>query len=397
MARDDLRNVAIIAHVDHGKTTLVDAMLRQTGVFRQNEAVAERVLDSNDLERERGITILAKHASVAYKGVTINIIDTPGHADFGGEVERTLMMADGALLLVDAAEGPLPQTRFVLSKALELGMPIIVVINKIDRQDARPDEVLNEVFDLFCDLEASDAQADFTDALRDRQGRHREARSPRTRPRRSTPLLDTILRAACRRRAPKTGAPFRMLSTTCPRRLRRAARDRAHRARARRAGAGDRVDRRARRRATRRSGVLFGFRGLERVKLEERIVRRDRRARGDRGRAHRRHAREPGPARSAPAHQRRRADHQDALRGEHLALRGPERQVGHVAAPARAPREGGEEQPRAPRRGHRHGRRLQRLRPRRAHARDPRRDDAARGLRARHGDARGRRRARSTA
>ncbi len=156
-----VRNVAIIAHVDHGKTTLVDAMLRQTGVFRANEQVAERVMDSNDLERERGITILAKHCSVRYRDVTINIIDTPGHSDFGGEVERTLKMADGALLLVDAAEGPLPQTRFVLKHALELGLAVVVVINKIDRQDARPDQVLNEVFDLFCDLEASDAQADF--------------------------------------------------------------------------------------------------------------------------------------------------------------------------------------------------------------------------------------------
>ncbi|MBK8171093.1 MAG: translational GTPase TypA [Sandaracinaceae bacterium] len=156
-----LRNVAIIAHVDHGKTTLVDMMLRQTGTFRTNETLKDRVMDSNDLERERGITILAKQTSVQYGDTKINIIDTPGHADFGGEVERTLMMADGAILLVDAAEGPLPQTRFVLGKALERGMPAIVVINKIDRADARPDEVLNEVFDLFCDLEASDAQADF--------------------------------------------------------------------------------------------------------------------------------------------------------------------------------------------------------------------------------------------
>ena len=159
--REDLRNIAIIAHVDHGKTTLVDAMLRQTGVFRQNEAVQERVMDSGDLERERGITILAKHCSVRYKNTTINIIDTPGHADFGGEVERTLKMADGVLLLVDAAEGPLPQTRFVLSKAIELGLTIVLVINKIDRPDARPDEVLNEAFDLFCELEASDEQTDF--------------------------------------------------------------------------------------------------------------------------------------------------------------------------------------------------------------------------------------------
>ncbi len=159
--REEIRNVAIIAHVDHGKTTLVDAMLKQTGTYRANEQVIERVMDSNDLERERGITILAKHCSVNYRGVTINIIDTPGHADFGGEVERTLKMADGALLLVDAAEGPLPQTRFVLGKAIELGLPVVVVINKIDRGDARPADVLNEVFDLFCELEASDAQADF--------------------------------------------------------------------------------------------------------------------------------------------------------------------------------------------------------------------------------------------
>ena len=161
MLRTDLRNIAIVAHVDHGKTTLVDFMLRQAGAFRDNEVVAERVMDSNDLERERGITILAKNTSVRWKGVKINIVDTPGHSDFGGEVERTLMMADGALLLVDAAEGPLPQTRFVLSKCLERKFPIVVVINKIDRQDARAHEVLSEVFDLFCDLEATDEQTDF--------------------------------------------------------------------------------------------------------------------------------------------------------------------------------------------------------------------------------------------
>src|SRR6266480_880174 len=158
---EKIRNIAIIAHVDHGKTTLVDQLLRQSGTFRDNEQVAERVMDSGDLERERGITILAKNTSLRYRGIKINIVDTPGHSDFGGEVERTLMMADGALLLVDAAEGPLPQTRFVLRKCLERGFPVIVVINKIDRQDARPDEVVSEVFDLFCDLEASDAQTDF--------------------------------------------------------------------------------------------------------------------------------------------------------------------------------------------------------------------------------------------
>jgi len=159
--RPDIRNVAIIAHVDHGKTTLVDAMLWQSGIFRANEHVVERVMDSIDLEREKGITIMAKNTSVHYRDVKINIVDTPGHADFGGEVERTLTLVDGVLLLVDAAEGPLPQTRFVLKKALEAGLPPIVVINKIDRQDARPGAVLDEVYDLFIDLDASEEQLDF--------------------------------------------------------------------------------------------------------------------------------------------------------------------------------------------------------------------------------------------
>ncbi len=188
----NLRNIAIVAHVDHGKTTLVDHMLRQSGTFRDNEVVAERVMDSNDLERERGITILAKNTSVRYKGVKINIVDTPGHADFGGEVERTLMMADGALLLVDAAEGPLPQTRFVLSKCLERGFPVIVVINKIDRSDARPDDVLTEVFDLFCDLGASDAQTDFPSVYAiGKLGVAKRALADE--PKNLVPLLDTIL------------------------------------------------------------------------------------------------------------------------------------------------------------------------------------------------------------
>src|SRR5436189_4913205 len=154
------RNVAIIAHVDHGKTTLVDALLHQSGTFRANERVAERAMDSNDLERERGITIMAKNTAVHYKDVLINIVDTPGHADFGGEVERTLSMVDGVMLLVDASEGPLPQTRFVLRKALERRLRPIVVINKIDRPDARPQEVLNEIYDLFIDLDASEDLVD---------------------------------------------------------------------------------------------------------------------------------------------------------------------------------------------------------------------------------------------
>jgi GTP-binding protein len=156
-----IRNIAIIAHVDHGKTTLVDAMLRQSGTFRANEAVVERVMDSNELERERGITILAKNTAVFYHGTKINIVDTPGHSDFGGEVERALKMVDGAMLLVDASEGPLPQTRYVLGKALEAKLPPIVVINKIDRPDARPQEVLNEIYDLFIDLDAAEEQLDF--------------------------------------------------------------------------------------------------------------------------------------------------------------------------------------------------------------------------------------------
>ncbi len=161
MRNDSIRNIAIIAHVDHGKTTLVDAMLRQSGIFRANEELVERVLDSNDLERERGITILAKTTGVRYHGVKINIVDTPGHSDFGGEVERALKMVDGVLLLVDASEGPLPQTRYVLVKALEAKLPAIAVINKIDRPDARIQEVVNELYDLFIDLDATEDQLDF--------------------------------------------------------------------------------------------------------------------------------------------------------------------------------------------------------------------------------------------
>jgi GTP-binding protein len=192
--RDDLRNLAIIAHVDHGKTTLVDAMLWQSGVFRENEQVAERVMDSMDLEREKGITIMAKNTAVFYKGIKINIVDTPGHADFGGEVERTLNMVDGVMLLVDATEGPLPQTRFVLGKALALGLPPIVVINKIDRPDRRIDEVLSEVYDLFIDLDATEEQIDFPVlytnakagiALTDPNGNGRDL----------TPLFDAILKS----------------------------------------------------------------------------------------------------------------------------------------------------------------------------------------------------------
>ncbi|MFL6019507.1 MAG: GTP-binding protein, partial [Gaiellaceae bacterium] len=159
--RHDLRDVAIVAHVDHGKTTLVDAMLWQAGSFRVNEDVAERVLDSMDLEREKGITILAKNTAVRLGDVKINIVDTPGHSDFGGEVERALTMVDGVLLLVDASEGPLPQTRFVLRKALEARLPVVLVVNKVDRPDARIEAVVNEVYELFLDLDADESQIEF--------------------------------------------------------------------------------------------------------------------------------------------------------------------------------------------------------------------------------------------
>jgi GTP-binding protein len=191
-AREDIRNVAIIAHVDHGKTTLVDKILKTAGAFRANEKVEECVMDSNALERERGITILAKNCSCSWKGVKINVIDTPGHADFGGEVERVLKMADGCLLLVDAAEGPLPQTRFVLRKAFQHGLQPIVVVNKIDRKDARPQEVLNEVFDLFIDLDATEEQLDFPILY----GSGREGYMKATLeepPRDMQPLMDAIL------------------------------------------------------------------------------------------------------------------------------------------------------------------------------------------------------------
>ena len=192
LVRPDIRNIAIIAHVDHGKTTLVDGMLRQTKVFRSNQQMQERVLDSNDLERERGITILAKNTGIVYKDVTINLVDTPGHADFGGEVERVMNMVDGVLLLVDAVEGPMPQTRFVLRQALNKGLKAIVVINKVDRPAARIDYAVNSTFDLFIDLGASEEQADFpivyTIGLEGRAGR-----DPETMEADLTVLFDTIL------------------------------------------------------------------------------------------------------------------------------------------------------------------------------------------------------------
>ena len=210
----DIRNIAIIAHVDHGKTTLVDELLKQSGTFRENQATTERAMDSNDIERERGITILAKATSVEWKGVRINIVDTPGHADFGGEVERILNMVDGVCLLVDAAEGPMPQTKFVTSKALALGLRPIVVVNKVDKPDAEPDRALNEVFDLFANLGASDAQLDFPHVYA--SGRSGWADLTLDGPRKDLgALFDMIVsHVEPPRQIARAAEPFRMLATT---------------------------------------------------------------------------------------------------------------------------------------------------------------------------------------
>src|SRR3954465_11884889 len=194
MRGNGLRNIAMIAHVDHGKTTLVDCLLRQSGEYRESQLVGERILDSNDLERERGITILAKNIAIPYEGVKINIIDTPGHADFGGEVERVVRMADGAIVLIDAAEGPMPQTRFVLSKALEAGLRPIVVINKIDRPDGQPHATLDEAFGLLMELDADEHLEDFKYLFA--SGREGYATTdPKVRTESMQPLLDMVLEA----------------------------------------------------------------------------------------------------------------------------------------------------------------------------------------------------------
>jgi len=210
----DLRNIAIIAHVDHGKTTLVDQLLRQSGAFRENQAVAERAMDSNDLERERGITILAKCTSVEWKGARINIVDTPGHADFGGEVERILSMVDGVVLLVDAAEGPMPQTKFVTSKALALGLRPIVVLNKVDKPDAEPDRALDEVFDLFASLDADDEQLDFPSLYA--SGRSGWCDAVLDGPRKDlSALFDKVMEhVPAPKQVAKRDEPFSMLATT---------------------------------------------------------------------------------------------------------------------------------------------------------------------------------------
>ena len=269
VAREDLRNVAIVAHVDHGKTTLVDAMLWQSGAFRANQDVTERVMDSMDLEREKGITILAKNTAVRYGGVKLNIVDTPGHADFGGEVERGLTMVDGVLLLVDASEGPLPQTRFVLRKALEARLPVILVVNKVDRPDARIAEVVDEVYDLFLDLDADEEQIEFPivycNARAGRAGL--DARRARRRPRAADgPAARAHPRARARSRAPAAGARHQ------PRRLalRRPARALPRAPRHDPQGPADRLVPRRRLASTRATvGELYVTEALDRVDAAE--------------------------------------------------------------------------------------------------------------------------------
>jgi GTP-binding protein len=266
--RDAIRNIAIIAHVDHGKTTLVDAMLWQSGLFRANESVPERIMDSIDLEREKGITIMAKNTAIAYRSVHINIVDTPGHADFGSEVERTLTLVDGVLLLVDAAEGPLPQTRFVLKKALEAGLPPIVVINKIDRSDARPVEVLDEIYDLFIDLDAVEDQLEFPVLYTN--ARAGTATRDLKEPGRSLePLFETILATVPPPRFdPAMGLQFRAAMLDWDDYVGRLIIGRIVNGRIRRA---DRVA------VVRRDGsvepakvtVLYGYEGLKRIEVEE--------------------------------------------------------------------------------------------------------------------------------
>ena len=398
--RDDLRNVAIVAHVDHGKTTLVDAMLRQTGAFRANQAVVDRVMDSGDLEREKGITILAKQTTIDVDGVRLNIVDTPGHADFGGEVERSLLMVDSVLLLVDAAEGPLPQTRYVLQKAMARRLPVVVALNKIDRSDARAAEVLDEVYELFIDLGADEHQIEFpvvyTNAKlghRDpRPGRagHRPPPAPRPARRRHAgpgvrartpaaapghqPVGERVRGPHGRRADPQRDHPRRPAHRRRPRGGRRhGGRDRAR--------AHDHVHRVRHQPPDRaRDGAHRHRRGRA---GRDRLGRRP--ARGH----HRRHAHGAGRPAPAAAPRRRRADAVDDVRRQHVAARRPRRQVRHVAPDQGPPREGGPGQRLdrgPPDRVRRH---VRGPRPRRAPARRPDRADAPRGLRAHGQPARG--------
>ncbi len=366
MRRTDVRNVAIIAHVDHGKTTLVDCMLRQSGRYREAQLVGEQILDSNDLERERGITILAKNIAIPYRGVKINIIDTPGHADFGGEVERVLRMADGALVLVDAAEGPMPQTRFVLSKAFECGLQPIVVINKIDRPDARPNEVLDEVFELFLQLGADDRLADFPYIFASSKLGYATHELDQ-RGDSIAPLMDMILEKIP---GPEIDAeaPLQMLVTTLDWSdyVGRIAIGRIH------SGAGharamdvalmqkdDQV-------TPARIVTVYVFEDLGRDRGPSGRRRRHRGPRRAGEHRDRRHGDRSRCAAGPAAAGGRRADAEDDLRRQHLAAGRAGRQVSHQPAPPRAAAEGAAEERRPARRADRRHRAVLRFRPRHA-------------------------------
>ena len=326
------RNIAIVAHVDHGKTTLVDGMLKQSHIFRDNQVVAERVMDSNDLERERGITILAKNTAVEWEGVKINIVDTPGHADFGGEVERALGMVDGVLLLVDAAEGPMPQTRFVLKKALALGLKPIVVVNKIDRKDARPDEVVDLTFDLMVDLGASDEQLDFPIVYAvAREGKAwLELENPGDT---LAPLFETILNHIPAAKV-DLDAPFQLQVANLDYSdyVGRIAVGRVVRGKAKKGETLTRLTRDGKRQQARVTKI-FTYYGLQQVEVEE-ISAGDIVALSGFGRrANRRHPRRPERARGATRSKSGRADRERHLQPEHESVCWARGQVRHLAPP----------------------------------------------------------------
>ena len=327
--RSDIRNVAIVAHVDHGKTTLVDAMLWQSGAFRANQDVAERVLDSTELEREKGITILAKNTAVRHGDLKINIVDTPGHADFGGEVERGLTMVDGVLLLVDASEGPLPQTRFVLRKSLEARLPVVLVVNKIDRPDARTMEVVDEVYQLFLDLDADEHQIEFPILYADaREGRCGPI--PSALPEDLEPLFDA-LREHIPAPSFEEGHPLQALVTNLDASpVRRPARALPRPQRHDPPGAGGRVVPRRRHDRARQGLRALRHRGARPGRGGRGRTRRDRRGGRHRRDHHRRDAGRSRRPAAAPGHPRRRALALDDDRHQHLAARGQGR---HASSP----------------------------------------------------------------
>jgi small GTP-binding protein len=381
-----LRNIAIIAHVDHGKTTLVDKLLVQAGTFAKHQHVGERMMDSNDLERERGITILAKNCSIRYGDCAhINIVDTPGHADFGGEVERVLGMVDGVLLLVDAVEGPMPQTRFVTLKALQLGLQPIVVVNKVDRPGARPEWVVNQTFELFDRIGATEAQLDFpvvyASALNGWATLDVNIAKAHATPEGSDmrPLFETILRTCRPRRRPDKPLQFQVAALDYSSYVGRLGIGGIRRGRL---AAGQEVavlngpladGERPPGRGSRRSFVLRDGARAGRIGASRRHRARHR----NRAAVDRHDTRVGGGARSAAADHGRRADAVDVLSGEHLAARGARGQVRDVAQPARSSREGDADERRLARRRDRRHRLVPGLGPRRIASHDLDREHAA--------------------